>query len=1396
MNINNKNIRNQNHGIDEDRLSRLQDLERKLTDPRSIINVDCLIDTVQSLVADCDHPVIRKIKNIDSFVRKYGSISESVSKLRIKPSDFTFIKVIGRGAFGEVQLVRNKSNRQVYAMKLLSKYEMIKRSDSAFFWEERDIMAHAKSEWIVQLHFAFQDNKYLYMVMDYMPGGDLVNLMSNYDVPEEWARFYTAEIVLALDAIHSMGFIHRDVKPDNMLLDARGHLKLADFGTCMKMSPDGLVHSETAVGTPDYISPEVLSSQGGEGKYGRECDYWSVGVVLYEMLYGETPFYAESLSGTYGKIMNHKNALEFLDDVKISNAAQSIIKEFLTDRNNRLGNKGINEVKNHKFFENDTWNFDTIRNCVPPVVTELSSDDDTRNFDEVENETPNENFPTPKTFAGNHLPFVGFTYSQDIQLLTGSKHASQSPPPTPRNRTSASQNNFSSASADDTSRERERAEKLTLQLNNTYNELKEANSREENIRAEMSKKEKDLALVKHELKETQRRIEIESESRRKAENEKADYRKKLEDESNKLTRVQNISFQTSEKISSLEKEKRDLNEKLKKEAEHNEKIKKANNELLISKTAAESEISGLNDKISALMEERASLEKDVAKIHSHLQMEKNNRNEVANVLKDKENRILGLLSEINSLNDRDQNSSRDNVELYAKISELEKNKANLELELKSIVSRYDQLVKSQKEYNENNKSSSNKQEIEQLKVLEDKLSKEVQNRMKIESNCQDKDRKLSMLAVDYRQLEYKLEKLEKENEKIRTLNAQIERLKEEKSLMQSEISVQASEITLLQTNEKHLGRDSANYRERAKSLEEEIQKIKSGRAIDDIQRKELEDQLEAEQYFTTLYKTQVKELQDEIDEGEVRMKNIDAEKESLISQLKEAITRVDDEARARRIAEEDSGELEKEKMMIELELKEIVSKNKADARSLESQLASLKDNESDYIQRIDMLMRESDELLRKFASKGENGPMGETIYNEEASEIERLTKLLNNERMLKQQAVNKLAEVMNRKDLVKKGDKVDRKANSAEVRKKEKENRRLQQELTLEKEKFNQMVYKYSKDNQDLHATLHEESQLRLKLSMELDTKESELEALQIKLSNAHFDTASLSSGTGDPSEMDSMAVMSGESSLEGWLQVPSKQNIRRHGWKKLFVIVSSKKIIFFNSETERQNADPTLILDLSKVFHVRSVTQGDVIRADAKDIPRIFQILYAGEGESRKPDDNATPPISDEGKSPSILVVKGHEFVQLSFHMPASCDGCSKPLWAPFRPPPAMECKRCRIKYHREHVGDGGKDVITPCKVNYDPTTAKEMLLMAPSIEEQRFWVSRLLKKIQKSGFKAASSSSNSGSYTSSGDVTILSNRISPQESMKSNYKLNSSTVSSLQKASTLPGNASLNKK
>lgn len=405
--------------------SGLEVLEEKIMDKTGGLTIDCLLDCIQALVTDCNHPALKRLKNIDLFLQRYEKLASFIINNRLKPADFDVIRTIGRGAFGKVDLVRHKDSRQVYAMKLLSKSEMIKRSESAFYWEERFIMAHASTDWIVKLHFAFQDERYLYMVMDYMPGGDLVNLMTNFDVPEKWAKFYCAEIVLAVDSIHRMGFVHRDVKPDNMLLDKNGHVRLADFGTCMRMDSKNLVWCETAVGTPDYISPEVLESQSSgtspRKPYTNLCDWWSVGVVLYEMIVGDTPFYADSLIGTYGKIMDHKNSLQFDSQITISKDAKALIRSFLTDQTDRLGKNGIDEIKAHPFFKNESWTFDNIHTSVPPVIPDLKSDDDTSNFDDIEDDEGNKEencFPVPKAFAGDQLPFVGFTYSSREQYFS------------------------------------------------------------------------------------------------------------------------------------------------------------------------------------------------------------------------------------------------------------------------------------------------------------------------------------------------------------------------------------------------------------------------------------------------------------------------------------------------------------------------------------------------------------------------------------------------------------------------------------------------------------------------------------------------------------------------------------------------------------------------------------------------------------------------------------------------------------------------------------------------------------------------------------------------------------------------------------------------------------------
>ncbi|ROT63921.1 hypothetical protein C7M84_018166 [Penaeus vannamei] len=187
-------------------------------------------------------------------------VVQRVKALRLSRDDFEVIKVIGRGAFGEVCVVKLKGTEKVFAMKILNKWEMLKRAETACFHEERDVLVYGDRRWITNLHYAFQDDSNLYLVMDYYCGGDLLTLLSKFEdrLPEDMARFYIAEMILAIDSIHKLRYVHRDIKPDNVLLDANGHIRLADFGSCLRLQEDGTVQSNVAVGTPDYISPEIL----------------------------------------------------------------------------------------------------------------------------------------------------------------------------------------------------------------------------------------------------------------------------------------------------------------------------------------------------------------------------------------------------------------------------------------------------------------------------------------------------------------------------------------------------------------------------------------------------------------------------------------------------------------------------------------------------------------------------------------------------------------------------------------------------------------------------------------------------------------------------------------------------------------------------------------------------------------------------------------------------------------------------------------------------------------------------------------------------------------------------------------------------------------------------------
>ncbi|KAM9260882.1 rho-associated protein kinase 1 [Cariama cristata] len=1314
--------------------SRFEKIDVTLKDPKSEVNVDCLLDGLDALVYDLDFPALRKNKNIDNFLNRYKDTVNKMRDLRMKAEDYEVVKVIGRGAFGEVQLVRHKSSRRVYAMKLLSKFEMIKRSDSAFFWEERDIMAFANSPWVVQLFYAFQDDRYLYMVMEYMPGGDLVNLMSNYDVPEKWARFYTAEVVLALDAIHSMGFIHRDVKPDNMLLDKAGHLKLADFGTCMKMNKEGMVRCDTAVGTPDYISPEVLKSQGGDGYYGRECDWWSVGVFLYEMLVGDTPFYADSLVGTYSKIMNHKNSLTFPDDNEISKEAKNLICAFLTDREVRLGRNGVEEIKRHLFFKNDQWAWETLRDTVAPVVPDLSSDIDTSNFDDLEEDKgEEETFPIPKAFVGNQLPFVGFTYYSNRRYLAVSAENSND------NRTGSTVDKSVLENMQKMIYELEeqlhnemqlkdemeqKCRSSNIKLDKIMKELDEEGNQRKNLESTVSQIEKEKMVLQHKINDYQRKIEQENEKRRNVENEVSTLKDQMED----LKKINQHSQITNEKITQLQKQLEEANDLLRTESDTAARLRKGNTEMSKSLSQVESLNRELQERCRVLESTKLQVEKDYYQLQAALESERRDRSHGSEMIGELQVRITTLQEEVKNVKNNLERVEAERKQAQDMLNHSEKEKNNLEIDLnyklKSLQDRLEQEVNEHKVTKA--RLTDKHQSIEEARSvamceMEKKVKEERAAREKAENRIVQAEKQCSMLDFDLKQsqqkLEHLLEQKERLEDEVKNLTLQLEQETNKRIMAQNELKAQAFEADNLKGSEKQLKQEINTLLEAKRLLEFELAQLAKQYRGNEGQMRELQDQLEAEQYFSTLYKTQVKELKEEIDEKnketQRKMQELQNEKETLTTQLDLAETKAESERLARALLEEQYFELSQES-------KKAASRHRQEMTDKDSIIRRLEETNNTLTKDVDLITKENSEISEKIKKQEEEYKMKK---EEEINNIRmHYEKSINTERTLKTQAVNKLAEIMNRKDF-----KIDRKkANMQDLRKKEKENRKLQLELNQEKEKFNQMVVKYQKELNEMQAQLAEESTYRNELQMQLDSKESDIEQLRRKILDLQQGMDSTSVASLQPDETDGNLS---ESRLEGWLSIPNKGNIKRHGWKKQYVVVSSKKILFYNDEKDKDQSNPSMVLDIDKLFHVRPVTQGDVYRAETEEIPKIFQILYANEGECRK--DLEVESVQPTEKT-NFLNHKGHEFIPTLYHFPANCEACAKPLWHVFKPPAALECRRCHVKCHRDHL-DKKEELIAPCKVSYDVTSARDMLLLASCQDEQKKWVTHLVKKIPK---------------------------------------------------------------
>ncbi|PWA01999.1 hypothetical protein BB558_001868 [Smittium angustum] len=325
--------------------------------------------------------------------------------IKLSIDNFDLLKVIGRGSFGKVFQVRKKDTGRIYAMKVLSKSKIIMRSEVAHTLAERNVLARINHPFIVPLKFSFQNPEKLYLVLAFINGGELFHhLHREGRFDQHLSRFYAAELLCALECLHSYDVVYRDLKPENILLDYSGHVALCDFGLC-KLNMTDERKTNTFCGTPEYLAPELLLGRG----YTRTVDWWTFGILLYEMLTGLPPFYSENPNEMYRRVLEDR--LVFPDDM--GSRAKMLIKGLLVrDPTLRLGCNGASEIKSQPFFAEIDWDLLLAKKYDPPFKPYVSSAFDTSNFeDEFTTELPEDSYiPDSNLSETVQQQFSGFTY--------------------------------------------------------------------------------------------------------------------------------------------------------------------------------------------------------------------------------------------------------------------------------------------------------------------------------------------------------------------------------------------------------------------------------------------------------------------------------------------------------------------------------------------------------------------------------------------------------------------------------------------------------------------------------------------------------------------------------------------------------------------------------------------------------------------------------------------------------------------------------------------------------------------------------------------------------------------------------------------------------------------------
>jgi len=307
--------------------------------------------------------------------------SEKIEALKgSKLADYELKDILGTGSFGKVRLVRHKKTSSIFALKQLAKSLILRTKQLEHIMAEKNILAQLQFPFIVQFFGSLQDEKHVYLVLEYVIGGEFfTHLRSANRFPNDTGRFYAAGVVLAFEHLHDQDIIYRDLKPENLLLDNVGYVKVTDFGFAKRVDPT--IKTWTLCGTPEYLAPEIILNKG----HGKAVDWWALGVLIYEMLVGYPPFYSEDRMALYQNILSGK-----VDYPRhVSRQARDIISKLLTaDLTRRLGTlrHGSKDIRRHPWFRGFDWNALMCKKLTAPIVPHAQSEDDTSYFDEYPEE--------------------------------------------------------------------------------------------------------------------------------------------------------------------------------------------------------------------------------------------------------------------------------------------------------------------------------------------------------------------------------------------------------------------------------------------------------------------------------------------------------------------------------------------------------------------------------------------------------------------------------------------------------------------------------------------------------------------------------------------------------------------------------------------------------------------------------------------------------------------------------------------------------------------------------------------------------------------------------------------------------------------------------------------------